>query len=118
LSTLDELATAWLRAAEDLGVSVVAPYQVVDEPSHATLDAIALVSSFGSARGVVVVGRHSRPDPITSIVQAHGQICSFIDEESYSRYDRDLFVATLNDWGWHGDPAKAPKWYTGQPWTN
>jgi hypothetical protein len=44
-----------------------------------------------------------------------GQSCSFIHQESYARYDRDLFLATLNDWGWFGDPADAPEWYTGKP---
>jgi hypothetical protein len=36
---------------------------------------------------------------------------------AYLRYDRELFIDTLNDWGWcgEGDP---PSWYTGEPWTN
>lgn len=51
------------------------------------------------------------------MAQARGQACSFINEESYARYDRDLFLATLNDWDWFGDPADAPGWYTGRPWT-
>ena len=24
---------------------------------------------------------------------------------AHASYDRDLFEATLNDWGWHGDPG-------------
>ena len=36
--------------------------------------------------------------------------------ESYRAYDRELFIDTLNDWGWYGggDP---PSWYTGRPWS-
>jgi hypothetical protein len=28
-----------------------------------------------------------------------------------ARYDRELFGATLDDWGWYGDPAEAPDWW-------
>jgi hypothetical protein len=118
LNPLDRLVRAWHRAAEDLGISVVAPYQVADQQSQTAVDSVAWVESFGSARGAVVVGRHYPREPIKSIAKAHGQFCSFIDEESYAEYDRDLFVATLNDWGWYGDPDETPEWYTGESWTN
>ena len=34
----------------------------------------------------------------------------------YRIYDRQLFVDTLNDWGWFGRPGEEPPWYTGKPW--
>jgi hypothetical protein len=34
----------------------------------------------------------------------------------YLRYDRALFVDTLNDWGWFGE-GPLPSWYSGEPWT-
>ncbi len=41
--------------------------------------------------------------------------CSEVDEEAYSQYNRELFVETLNDWGWFGDSSAIPEWYTGHP---
>ena len=37
---------------------------------------------------------------------------------SYDDFDRELFVATLNDWGWKGREGAAPEWYTGEPWSD
>ncbi len=42
---------------------------------------------------------------------------SMLDERSYAKYSRDLFVDTLNDWGWYGPEYGSPQWFSGQPWT-
>ena len=36
---------------------------------------------------------------------------------SYESYDRDSFIATLDDWGWAPKNRPPPAWYSGQPWT-
>jgi hypothetical protein len=33
------------------------------------------------------------------------------------RYNRQLFIDTLNDWGWFGEKGAEPPWYTGKPWS-
>jgi hypothetical protein len=111
------LAKAWVDAANDLGIEIVAPYQVIDLVTQTNVDCIAWVKSFGSLRGTVVVGRHSQSEEIRSLVTVQGMFCSFIDEISYGRYERQLFVETLNDWGWYSMSIRAPNWYTGKPWT-
>jgi hypothetical protein len=35
--------------------------------------------------------------------------------ESYSIYERDRFVATVDDWKWFGSGAP-PSWYSGNSW--
>jgi len=110
-------AHAWRDAAEDLGITVVAPYELLDDSGDISAVAVAWVESFGSENGSVVAGLRSNRQGVQSAARRQGQFCSFINEESYVQYDRELFVATLNDWGWHGDPAHAPAWYTGKPWT-
>ncbi len=45
-----------------------------------------------------------------------GYYCSAIDPESYSTYDRETFIDTLNDWGYFGEISNTPKWYSGQAW--
>jgi hypothetical protein len=100
------------------GITVVAPYELLDEGGNISAFALAWIESFGSENGSVVAGLRSRRQAVQSAARRQGQLCSFINEESYAQYDRDLFVATLNDWGWYGDPAHAPGWYTGKPWGN
>jgi hypothetical protein len=39
---------------------------------------------------------------------------SAVNYESYSKYNRELFIETLIDWGYFGDNNKKPKWYIGQ----
>ncbi len=111
IGDLDSLVSAWRDAARDLGVDVRAPFNLPD----VSTPCFAWVTSFGSSHGTVVTGRRSANEDIRAIAESRSMYCSEIDEESYSRYDRDLFVETLNDWGWYGDLSAVPEWYTGQP---
>jgi len=35
----------------------------------------------------------------------------------YSKYQRQDFIAMLNDWGWFGFEDKRPEWYSGECWS-
>jgi hypothetical protein len=108
----EDLSSAWRDAATDLGIEVVAPFK----PADASAACIAWVPNFGSSHGTVVVGRRTADGNIRYMADSRGMYYSEVDEAEYGRYDRDLFVATLNDWGWHGDPSAVPGWYTGEAW--
>jgi hypothetical protein len=95
----------------------VAPYELLDDNGNISAVAVAWVESFGSENGSVVAGLRSHQHAVQSAARRQGQFCSFINEGSSAQYDRELFVATLNDWRWYGDPAHAPAWHTGKPWT-
>lgn len=109
---LDSLSSAWQVASSELGIGVTAPFGLADGSAMC----VAWISGFGSAQGTVIVGRNSPNRTARSIAESQGMHYCEIDEETYSSYDRNLFVATLNDWGWHGDSSAAPGWYTGEPW--
>jgi hypothetical protein len=105
-----EIADAWLAASRDLGVQVTtpAPREICGSSG---LFAPALVQYFGKNRGavVLVLGEPSETLAPTlheyyfvSIVAAH-----------YRQYRRDLFMETLNDWGYFGPRDLLPPWYTG-----
>jgi hypothetical protein len=94
----DMPAQAWREAAEDLTITVVAPYELLDEAGHIAAVAVAWVESFGSAQGTVVAGLRSDRATVQSAARWQGMFYSLINEESYALYDRDLFMATLNDW--------------------
>jgi hypothetical protein len=104
------LSTAWRQVGADLGLDVTAPF-TLDEDGTAC---VAWIAQFGSPQGVVIVGL-SAGSEVRDLARSGDRYVSVVNEEAYRRYDRDLFVETLNDWGWHGDPARAPDWYTGEP---
>jgi len=113
-----EMATrVWQEAARDLGVDVVAPYSLVDPNRTDSVDCIAYVHNFGSPSGTVVFGRHSPSREGRVLAIQLGLHWSEIDEDAYATYDRELFIATFNDWGWFGAAHDAPDWYTGAAWT-
>lgn len=51
----DRVSDAWRRAATDLGIDVVAPYEVVDETTGVSARALAFVPRFGSQAGTLVI---------------------------------------------------------------
>jgi hypothetical protein len=114
----EAVVAAWLEAAHDLGLRIIAPYLLVDENNGTEFECISLVKDFGSAQGTIVATRHSHSGPIQSVAQQQGRFCSFIDENAYAEYERKLFIGTLDDWGWFGEPSAAPNWYTGEAWTS
>ncbi len=103
------LVRAWLNAAQDLNITVTAPYPVGQQVF------VAHVEGFGRDNGTVVDWIASGND--TAELTAEGYHWSAVNLEAYAVYDRDLFRDTLNDWGWHGDPERHPSWYTGRPST-
>jgi len=115
--TTEPLVKAWQEAGADLDIEVLAPYQMIDDKSGLRVDCVALVKFFGSAGGTVVLERHMPLEPTRSTAEAQGKFCSLVDPTVYGQYARELFVETLNDWGWFGDPQDSPSWYTGRPWT-
>ena len=114
----EAIAKAWREAASDLAIEVIAPYQITDSSGYVLADSIALVKHFGSPEGTVIFERHKPLDDVLPHAEAQGRFCSMLDSLSYGRYNRDLFLDTLNDWGWYGDPKQRPTWYTGKSWTD
>jgi hypothetical protein len=113
-----EPVQAWLDAATDLDIDVVAPFTLRVDGNE--LQCVALVRDFGGVSGMVLLhGGVPQWDEVRDLLETACELgygFSFI-RESYCAYDRDLFVDTLNDWGWRGGTDAAPVWYSGEPWT-
>jgi hypothetical protein len=109
-------SAAWLAAAADLGLDVVAPYRVVDSENRA-INGSALVRQFGSSAGALVLDLASTTQTETAAATRLGFFVAQVSAEAYASYDRDLFVDTLNDWGWFGPEQDRPTWFTGETWT-
>lgn len=105
---------AWRRAAADLDVDVTAPWALGGDGGSA--EVLALVVGFGQRTGTVVaLTTDPRVRELEGAASRLGVSLSLLDAEAYRRYDRELFVDTLNDWGWKGE-GDPPDWYGGHPW--
>jgi hypothetical protein len=113
----DRAAAAWRDAANDLGLDVLAPYQVIDPASRDSIECVALVRAFGTTAGAVLMDTASDTAAQCEAVSRLGYFVSRINVVAYSEYDRTSFADTLNDWGWFGPRDKTPAWYTGRPWS-
>ena len=103
-----KIKNAWQAAGMDLGVRVITPCEV-ETLSGESLVCEAHLPDFGSPNGATLLSHDA-----TSMLrdQLPGRWFSVL-YEPYERYDRDLFVETLNDWGWFGPVDAAPSWYVG-----
>src|SRR4051812_38715989 len=112
------VAAAWSEAAQDLGIRVVAPFQVDLDGDE--LQCTALVPDFDDVNGTLVMTGSTEEwqakRAVLDKASDAGYGCSFLSS-AYAHYERELFVDTLNDWGWSRGPDSAPEWYSGQPWT-
>lgn len=110
---LDEaISKAWREAADDLGIRVIAPFDISAE-SGEKVTYEAFIADFGGPSGTVVgVLDDPFPDPLR---EAHGYYTSNLGL-SYQLYRREFFIDTLNDWKWFGDEQLRPDWYTGKNW--
>ena len=101
----EQLLSAWLDAGLDLGIGVE------------VLGDVVCVRQFGSAAGMLcgLLEPREGQRQLQLGAEARGAAWSCLSR-SYLRYDRQAFVAMLNDWGWCAG-GDAPDWYTGKPWT-
>ncbi|HJZ59027.1 MAG TPA: hypothetical protein VKE74_29050 [Gemmataceae bacterium] len=121
LKPLDhDLAEAWGRAGVELGVAVVAPFEL--PVGDQVFRYGALARGFGTAAGVLIradVGPF-HPDSCGAIWEAARQAGYTAANVAplLCRYDRDEFVLFLNLFGWFGPARERPSWHVGPTLTD
>lgn len=104
-----DMIDAWIKAQHDLGIEVKTKLTL--RLKTGTKDFI-FIQDFGGPKGTIVTSINDTKD--FKELQKFGFYCSALGE-SYSTYNRMLFIDTLNDWGFFGELNKKPTWYKGQP---
>jgi hypothetical protein len=92
-----EISNAWIQAAADLDIRVVAPFSLATIEGESILFE-AHILDFGGAKGSIVGNQGSE---FGGVRKASGYYYSNL-YPGYRRYHRQLFIDTLNDWGWFG----------------
>jgi len=116
----NKVILAWRKAGEDLGIRVKAPFALAIESSGVCHFPVHL-PDFGGTKGAVLL----LANPPTFDTDAAAVACatqngfwiSILNTDQYGVYDREHFIATLNDFQFYGTPEQKPDWYTGKPWT-
>ena len=112
----EAIRCAWVQARNDLGIDVIAPASV--DLGSETICAIAMLPEFGAPQGMLIFGHFSpsqRRAADEVAIREDGYGFSYLSA-SYETYDRSLFIATLDDWGWSVKARPSPDWYSGEPW--
>jgi hypothetical protein len=104
------MARAWRKAARDLAIRFDSPFAI--EHRGRLSWCAGFLPDFGSPLGTVIAGRETL-DEVFDAADEVGYYASGLSPHYYERYERDLFIETLNDWGWFADPANAPSWFEG-----
>jgi hypothetical protein len=109
-----QLVLAWRNAARDLGFEMTAP-ALLTLNDGSPLSSLALIHGFGRRIGTLIFPINDAPAKVSML----NELDYFRSElgDSYLSYDRQLFVDTLNDWGYYGAPHNRPEWYSGKAWS-
>jgi hypothetical protein len=107
------VVAAWKEAAADLGIRFTSPFVVAsaDGCSH---EHLGLVHQFGRRVGTLVRVLHEPSEQ--SPHPAGDDYYRSILGSGYGRYERQLFIDTLDDWQFFGAESERPAWYTGKSW--
>jgi hypothetical protein len=109
-NSLDEpLIEAWKIAAQDLGLDITRPLKMNTE--NGKVNYPVLVKNFGGKKGTIIARHALFMD--YPIPKHKDYYFSAVNADSYSKYDRDTFIETLEDWGYYGDKANKPEWFNG-----
>src|SRR5205807_7582044 len=97
------------QAASDLGICVVIPLTLTQQDGEVEFYEGCAID-FGGPKGAVFGRIDDRENSRESHIEAG--YCASDLSDRYRRYDRQLFVDTLDDWKGFGRENEQPGWYT------
>lgn len=104
-------AQAWIDASNDLGIRYIHPftYRTKDGREYTTTG--GLLPDFGGPIGTLLRTRFD-PETMDSTDDDTDYYSSGLNPHCYEPYRRDVYIETLNDWGWFGE-GSPPDWFSG-----
>jgi hypothetical protein len=108
------VVAAWKEAAADLGIRFTSPFLITSTDGHRH-EHLGLVYHFGRRIGTLISVLH---EPSELVERPTGDDYSWsILGPGYSRYQRQSFIDTLDDWQFFGPESERPGWYSGKSWS-
>jgi hypothetical protein len=106
----NDVIKAWRKAAKDLELKIQSPFLLTLDDGQ-VYEYGLLIEDFGSDLGTLVLTTFETMDDDEP--EKYGFHSSALNPSYYSKYDRNEFIDTLNEWGYYGDTKSTPKWYSG-----
>ena len=106
----DRVINAWEEASQDLKINLKTPF--ILETDKGKIEYPLLVENFGRKNGTIILDLNDLdkfPEP-----EKYGFYRSAVNSALYFKYDRNLFIDTLEDWGYYGDINEKPNWFLGK----
>ena len=108
------MSVAWqkelVRAAENLGLEVIAPY-TFELPSGLQLNADALFPELGAPKGTIVVALRKAAPSVAHELHAIGYTMSSMSEPIKGQdFDLDSYREMFKEWGWSSEARERPSW--------
>ena len=109
-----KVVAAWREAAADLAIRFTSPF-VITSADGLSYEHLGLVHQFGRRVGALISVLH---EPSEQIPRPAGDDYFWsILGPGYGRYERKVFIETLDDWQFFGSKAERPSWYSAASWT-
>lgn len=105
----DKLINSWKIAHVELGIDIISPY--VMNTKGGKVEFPILVRRFGRKKGTLITTHAEFTD--NDIPVDKDYYFSIVNEKEYSEYNKELFIETLEDWGYFGDENDKPDWFNG-----
>jgi len=102
---------AWIDASEDLGFRFVHPHTFTTKGGRQII-AGGWLPDFGSPLGALIITRFDSQEASDGSEDTDYFI-SGLNPAQYEPYCREVYVETLNDWGWFGPEEQIPSWFKG-----
>ncbi len=109
VATYTAVKKAWGRAGDDLNLTIT--FRFILRQENRPYHYIVHIENFGSPLGALICALEQWRE-FGPVAQKHGYFCSGLNLSIYSKYNREKFIETLNDWGWFGKTEERPEWYS------
>ena len=107
---MNKLQAYLVRAGNELGIQVIAPFELKLE-SGARLCAEALLPQLGAPKGTVVIQSYDEIRHIADELKKLGYTFSSFGEPLPNEdYDVEGYMEMFRDWGWASDEERKPDW--------
>ena len=104
-------AQAWMDASRDLGIRFIRPFTFTTKDGCRLTTSGGWLPDFGGSHGTLLLTRFD-PESMHGSEDDTDFYSSGLNPESYEPYRREVYIETLNDWGWFGAESPPP-WFTG-----
>jgi hypothetical protein len=110
MSALSKVQLKWMEAARDLQLTIEIDFDLVLQ-NKSVLKAPVFLHEFGGEKGTLILESFDDISSLEEELTAAGFGFSVQKSHPSDKYDREIFIEMLAEWGWTGKLDRVPVWY-------